>query len=31
LIAAGRAYERLLRLQGKVQFSRTLDELKADR
>jgi hypothetical protein len=31
LIAAGRAYERLLQLQGKVQFSRTLDELKADR
>jgi hypothetical protein len=31
LIAAGRAYERLLRLKGKVQFSRTLKELKADR
>ncbi|HEY2860187.1 MAG TPA: hypothetical protein VGJ21_17340 [Terracidiphilus sp.] len=31
LIAAGRAYERLLQLQGKVQFSRTVDELKADR
>lgn len=31
LIAAGRAYERLLRLQGKVQFSRTSEELKADR
>jgi hypothetical protein len=31
LIAAGRAYERLLQLQGKVKFSRTLDELKADR
>lgn len=31
LIAAGRAYERLLQLQGKVQFSRTSKELKADR
>jgi len=31
LIAAGRAYERLLQLQGKVQFSRTLEDLKADR
>jgi hypothetical protein len=31
LVAAGRAYDRLLRLRGKVQFSRTLDELKADR
>lgn len=31
LIAAGRAYERLLQLQGKVQFSRTSEELKADR
>jgi hypothetical protein len=31
LIAAGRAYERLLGLQGKVKFSRTLEELKADR
>lgn len=31
LIAAGRAYERLLQLQGKVQFSRTVEELKADR
>jgi hypothetical protein len=31
LVAAGRAYERLLRLQGKVHFSRTLEELKADR
>ena len=31
LIAAGRAYERLLQLQGKVRFARTLDELKADR
>jgi len=25
------AYERLLQLQGKVRFSRTLQELKADR
>jgi hypothetical protein len=31
LIAGGRAYERLLQLQGKVQFSRTSKELKADR
>jgi len=31
LVAAGRAYERLLRLKGKVHFSRTLEELKADR
>ena len=31
LIAAGRAYERLLKRQGKVRFSRTLEELKADR
>jgi hypothetical protein len=31
LVAAGRAYERLLRLQGKVRFSKTLEELKADR
>jgi len=31
LIAAGRAYERLLQLQGKVRFSRKLEELKADR
>jgi hypothetical protein len=31
LVAAGRAYERLLQLQGKVKFSRTLEELKADR
>lgn len=31
LIAAGKAYERLLRLKGKVRFSRTLEELKADR
>jgi len=31
LVAAGRAYERLLRLKGKVHFSRTLEELKAGR
>lgn len=31
IIAAGKAYERLLKLQGKVRFSRTPDELKADR
>ena len=31
LIAAARAYERLLQLQGKVRFSQTLAELKADR
>lgn len=31
LVAAGKAYERLLQLKGKVQFSRTLEELKADR
>ncbi|MGA2251479.1 hypothetical protein [Terracidiphilus sp.] len=31
LVAAGRAYERLLQLQGKVRFSKTLQELKADR
>ncbi|HEX5235253.1 MAG TPA: hypothetical protein VFW25_07990 [Silvibacterium sp.] len=31
LVAAGRAYERLLGLRGKVQFSRTPEELKADR
>ena len=31
LVAAGRAYERLLRLKGKVHFSRTPEELKADR
>jgi hypothetical protein len=31
LIAAGKAYDRLLQLQGKVKFSRTLGELKADR
>lgn len=31
LVAAGRAYERLLQLKGKVRFSRTLEELEADR
>lgn len=31
LIAAGKAYERLLRLKGKVRSSRTVEELKADR
>jgi hypothetical protein len=31
LIAAGRAYNRLLQLQGKVRFSKTSEELKADR
>jgi len=31
LIAAARAYDRLLQLQGKVRFSQTLAELKADR
>lgn len=31
LVAAGKAYERLLQLKGKVRFSRTLEELKADR
>ncbi len=31
LVAAGRAYQRLLQLQGKVRFSSTLEELKADR
>lgn len=31
LVAAGKAYERLLQLRGKVRFSRTLEELKADR
>ena len=31
LVAAGRAYDRLLRFQGKVRFSKTLAELKADR
>ena len=31
LVAVGKAYERLLKLKGKVQFSRTLEDLKADR
>jgi hypothetical protein len=31
LVAASRAYARLRRLRGKVRFSRTLTELKADR
>jgi hypothetical protein len=31
MVATGRAYERLLQLQGKARFSRTLEELKADR
>jgi len=31
LLAASRAYKRLRQLRGKVQFSRTLAELKADR
>jgi len=31
LIAASRAYDRLLKMRGKVRFSRTLEELKADR
>ncbi len=31
LVAASEAYARLRRLRGKVRFSRTLDELKADR
>jgi hypothetical protein len=31
LLAASQAYDRLLRLRGKVRFSRTLDELKEDR
>lgn len=31
LIAASRAYARLRQLRGKVRFSRTLPELKADR
>ena len=31
LVAAGRAYQRLLQLQGKVRFSKTFEELKADR
>ena len=31
LVAASRAYARLRSLRGKVRFSRTLSELKADR
>lgn len=31
LVAAGRAYDRLLQFQGKVRFSKTSEELKADR
>ncbi|MCU1303931.1 MAG: hypothetical protein JWQ87_4215 [Candidatus Sulfotelmatobacter sp.] len=31
LLAASQAYDRLLQLRGKVRFSRTLTELKADR
>ena len=31
LVAAGRAYNRLLQLQGKIRFSKTFEELKADR
>jgi len=31
LIAASRTYARLRKFRGKVQFSRTLSELKADR
>ncbi len=31
LIAASRTYARLRRLRGKVRFTRTLAELKADR
>jgi len=31
LLAAAPAYDRLLQLRGKVRFSRTLAELKADR
>ena len=31
LVAASRAYARLRRLRGKVRFTRTLAELKADR
>jgi hypothetical protein len=31
LVAASRTYARLRRLRGKVRFTRTLDELKADR
>ncbi len=31
LVAAGRAYDRLLQFKGKVRFSQTPEELKADR
>ncbi len=31
LVAASRAYDRLRKLRGKVHFSRTAAELKADR
>ena len=31
LVAAARAYARILQLRGKVRFQRTLAELKADR
>ena len=31
LVAASRAYARLRQLRGKVRFTRTLPELKADR
>jgi hypothetical protein len=31
LVAASRACDRLLQLQGKVRFSKTFEELKADR
>ncbi len=31
LVAASQTYARLRRLRGKVRFSRTLSELKADR
>ena len=31
LVAASRTYARVLRLQGKVRFTRTLMELKTDR
>lgn len=31
LLAASQAYDRLVQLRGKVQFSRTFEELKEDR
>jgi hypothetical protein len=31
LVAASRTYAKLRRLRGKVRFSRTIEELKADR